>query len=148
MTAVVLATALPGQGSRRRIVLTTATPGLFLWRHRQACPHDAEDDDPRVCPGCEPWEWDVLPACGLTVARARPGEDFDRAQAAALAAGLGGTGVDWTVPDVVALLDQLTGGRLGAVVEVLRRYPVWVSADPAQGIAEQRDRYAAVAGSR
>jgi hypothetical protein len=115
MTAVVLATALPGQGSRRRMVLTTATPGLFLW---------------------------------LTVARARPWADFDRAQAAALAAGLGGTGVDWTVPDVVALLDQLTGGRLGAVVEVLRRFPVWVSADPAQGIAEQRDRYAAVAGSR
>ena len=154
MTAVLLTTALPGSPPRRRAVLGTGTPGLFLTRRREPCPHHPGDPDgeytPGVCPGREPWEWQVLSASALTIGRPwRPGDGpCGVAEARALAADLGRTGVDWTVPDAGALLDQLTGPRLDAVAAAARRHGVPGATDPAAGIARARARYATLTGSR
>jgi hypothetical protein len=142
VTALVLTTALPGGPTRRRTVLSTATPGLYLARHRHPCPHDAEVYEPGVCPGCQPWEWDVVAACGLVVARPPWEDGLTLRGAAALAADLGGTGVDWTTLDVVDLLDQLTPA-LAVVTTVLRDHGVWVPGDPVAPVAATRARYAA-----
>jgi hypothetical protein len=144
MTALFLATALPGQPPRRRAVVSTATPGLYLTRHRHDCPHhDEEDYEPGVCPACQPWEWQVIAACGLNVSG-----DYDLnlpltlPEAKSLAAGLGRTGVRWDTGDLLALYDQITTARATAVADVLRRHGRWVPDNVPGRLAEGRAHYA------
>jgi hypothetical protein len=151
VTARHLTTVLPGQPPVRRAVLTTATPGLYLARVREACDHDEERYDPRRCPGhCGRQCWYVLTASGLGIhPHAWTPGDRTIGEARALATELGAAGIDWTAPDVVTLLDQLTPVRVAALLPVLRarRVPVPRNrADAAEALARTRARYAASTG--
>jgi hypothetical protein len=147
VTARFLTTGLSGDPTRRRAVLTTGTPGLYLWRHREPCPH--ENHTLPLCPGCEPWEWEVATGSGLRIGREswHADEPFTLGEARTVATELRRTGVDWTAPAAVGLLDQLTGARLDAVVAVLRGHGVWTPADPVGAVTRTRARYAALAGT-